>query len=46
MASVTICSSASFYEQVVDMANNLEQLGVSIILPHIASVMKQSGDYD
>lgn len=46
MPIITICSSASFYEQVIDVQTELIALGFEVLLPKIARVMQQSGDYD
>jgi hypothetical protein len=43
---LTICSSASFYRQAVELEEQLEELGVTVILPDSALVMKKSNDYD
>lgn len=44
--TITICSSASFYRQVVDIQSVLESFGYAVIIPYTAELMKQSGDYD
>lgn len=43
---VTICSSANFYKDVVDLQTLLEKNGHRAIIPHTAEKMKKSGDYD
>ena len=43
--SITICSSASFYKQVLIIGTELEKLGFKANLPHHARVMKRTGDY-
>lgn len=44
--TITICSSASLYKQVVEIEKELKQLGFKVILPMTARRMKKSGDYD
>lgn len=46
MPTITICSSANFYRQAVDIQNELEEAGFKILIPATAEKMKQSGDYD
>lgn len=43
---ITICSSANFYKQAVDIQTQLEKTGYKVIIPATAEKMKQSGDYD
>jgi hypothetical protein len=44
--TVTICSSANFYRQAVDIQARLEQQGYTALIPDTANVMKASGDYE
>jgi hypothetical protein len=44
--TITICSSASFYKQVLQIEQELKQLGFSVKIPKTARVMEQSGDFD
>jgi hypothetical protein len=46
MPTITICSSANFYRQAVDIQSQLEKLGYRVIIPATAERMKQSGDFD
>ncbi len=46
MSTITICSSASFYQQVNDIVDQLVSQGHEVLVPHTAKVMKESGDYD
>ena len=46
MTTITICSSANFYRQAVDIQTKLEKLGLKAIIPATAIRMKQSGDFD
>jgi hypothetical protein len=46
MPIITICSSASFYRQVIDLRAELEQLGFKVLIPATADKMETSGDYD
>ena len=43
---ITICSSANFYRQVVEIQAQLQKHGFKVIIPHTAQKMKRSGDYD
>jgi len=43
---VTLCSSASFYRQAVGIKEQLETLGIEILIPHIALEMQRTGDYE
>ena len=46
MSIIAICSSASVYQQVNEIADQLVALGHTPVVPHTANVMKESGDYD
>lgn len=46
MSVITICSSASFYQQVVDVQSQLEEYGHTVLIPATAIKMKQTGDFD
>lgn len=46
MPTITICSSASFYKQVVDIQDQLEKQGYMVIIPATAKRMKETGDFD
>jgi hypothetical protein len=43
---ITICSSAAFYKQAVDIQDQLNKLGCDVIVPITATRMKESGDFD
>lgn len=43
---ITICSSASFYKQAVEVQEQLNGLGCDVVVPSVATRMKESGDYD
>lgn len=43
---VTICSSANFYKQVVELEPQLEAMGFEVIIPVSARKMKATGDFD
>lgn len=45
-AIVTICASAAFYRQVVDIQEQLQKQGVSVVIPELAKRMKETGDYE
>lgn len=44
--TITICSSASFYRQAVDIQAKLGKAGFRVIIPATAERMKKSGDFD
>ncbi|MCA9349460.1 hypothetical protein KC853_00250 [Candidatus Saccharibacteria bacterium] len=43
---ITICSSAAFYRQAVEIQDQLSRLGVEVIVPKTATRMKESDDFD
>jgi len=43
---ITICSSASFYRQAVDVQAELERAGYTVIIPENAELMKQRNDFE
>ncbi|MCA9332390.1 hypothetical protein KDA00_00790 [Candidatus Saccharibacteria bacterium] len=43
---ITICTSASFYKQAVEVEEKLQKLGFGVIIPETARKMKASGDYE
>jgi hypothetical protein len=46
MPTITICSSANFYKQVVDIRERLEKLGFKVLIPKMAEKMRETGIYD
>ena len=40
---LAICSSASFYKEVIELCGDIEQLGVEVILPKTAARMREEG---
>lgn len=44
--TIAICTSANFYKQAVELEAQLTDMGLSVVLPHTAYRMKESGDYD
>lgn len=44
--TITICSSASFYKQAVDIEGQLTKHGYRVLLPKTAIRMKETGDFD
>lgn len=44
--TITICASAAFYKQVVELADTLEQQGYSVLIPDTATHMKEANDFD
>ena len=43
---ITLCSSANFYRKAVDVQEQLEPLGFTVVVPAPALRMKESGDFD
>jgi hypothetical protein len=43
---ITICSSANFYEQAGTIQEQLQNLGLEVIIPAMATKMKETGDYE
>lgn len=43
---ITICSSATFYRQAVDIQDQLNKLDFDVIVPISATKMKESGDFE
>lgn len=46
MKTITICSSANFYKQAVEIKKSLEAAGFNVIVPHIAEIMASSNDFE
>lgn len=46
MKTITLCSSANFYKHVVEVQEQLQQMGYEALIPANAQQMKDSGDYD
>lgn len=44
--TITICSSANFYRQAVDIQEQLTDKGMEVLVPDTAEKMKKSGDFD
>jgi hypothetical protein len=44
--TITICSSAAFYRQAIDIQDQLTQVGYDIIVPITATRMKESNDFE
>lgn len=43
---IVICSSAVFYKEVLEVENQLKQLGFKVAVPLTANIMKKSGDFN
>ncbi len=43
---ITVCTSASFYKQAVELEDQLEKLGLTIVLPDSARKMKADNDFE
>jgi hypothetical protein len=46
MPTITICSSASFYEKTAEIQRSLEKAGYKVIIPAVARKMQQTGDFE
>jgi hypothetical protein len=46
MTTITICSSASFYRQAVEIKDQLEKENFTVLVPDVAEKMRQSGDFE
>jgi hypothetical protein len=46
MPTITICSSAAFYRQAVDLQTELQKQNFTVVVPLTAEKMKASGDFD
>ncbi|HSW37772.1 MAG TPA: hypothetical protein VLG37_05410 [Candidatus Saccharimonadales bacterium] len=44
--TITICSSANFYKQAIELKEQLESLGYKVIVPATALRMEAADDYD
>jgi hypothetical protein len=44
--TIVICSSASFYKQVVEVEKQLKDLGFKVVIPLTAKKMKQMNNFD
>ncbi|MDE1974974.1 MAG: hypothetical protein KGI49_00485 [Patescibacteria group bacterium] len=43
--TIVLCSSASFYKQVLDVRDALKKLGFKVLVPLTAGKMEKSGDF-
>jgi len=43
---ITICSSLSFYKEVLEIEKKLKKLGYIVIVPKTARLMKKTGDFN
>ncbi len=46
ITTITICSSGSFYERVLGVRKQLEQLGFKVLVPSTAEKMERDGDFN
>src|SRR3989338_9849090 len=44
--TITICCSASFYRQALEVQEELHARGFKVKIPHTANIMKKSGDFN
>lgn len=43
---ITICSSASFYKEVLEIEKQLKKLGFKVKIPKTANIMKRNGNFN
>lgn len=43
---ITICCSASFYKQALEIQKELQKRGFTVKIPHTANKMKKNGDFN
>jgi hypothetical protein len=44
--SIAVCSSVSFYKDVVDVKNQLKKMGFEVLIPRLAEEMEKLNDYN
>src|SRR5690606_27675415 len=44
--TLVICSSATFYEHVANITDQLEAQGLAVVIPKTAERMKETGDFN
>src|SRR5258708_3890941 len=44
--TITICSSATFYRQVIEVKRELEKAGLKVLVPLTANKMEKAGDFN
>jgi hypothetical protein len=44
--SIAVCSSVSFYKDVVDVKNQLKKMGFEALIPRLAEKMEERNDYN
>ncbi len=44
--TITICSSASFYKQVLQVEKKLTSLGFNVVVPAVARIMEKNGIFE
>ena len=44
--TITICSSASFYKQVIEVRDALKKMGFKVLVPLTAGKMERTGDFN
>lgn len=43
---IAVCSSAAFYQHVIELQNELQALGLGVIIPKTARLMSEKNDFD
>lgn len=43
---ITLCSSAAFYKDLLDIENQLKKIGFKVKIPHTANIMKRRKDFN
>lgn len=44
--TITICSSAAFYKQVIEIQKELRKMGFKVLIPKTANKMRRNNDFD
>ncbi len=44
--TITVCASASFYKHVLEVEDQLRQLGFNVKIPHVARIMKKTNNFN
>lgn len=44
--TITLCSSATFYKEVIEVQSQLKKMGYKVLIPTTANVMKKKNDFD
>lgn len=45
LKTITLCSSAAFYKEVIEVEKTLRKMGFTVLIPKTAGIMKRTGDF-